>query len=132
MKPTITAAATAALAAAPVASHAAFRPVAGGAFRRPGGAGGGGAAAAAAAGGAPAEAPRALHDPHAEGAIVLNEQQWAGGTGRLAKERPVCPVVLDPYLGRHLRPHQVSGARPWQCLAGRAACGCSPFNRATC
>ncbi|KAI7843688.1 hypothetical protein COHA_002588 [Chlorella ohadii] len=92
MKPTITAAATAALAAAPVASHAAFRPVAG-------------------AGGAPAEAPRALHDPHAEGAIVLNEQQWAGGTGRLAKGRPVCPVVLDPYLGRHLRPHQVEGVR---------------------
>ncbi|PRW57845.1 DNA repair and recombination RAD54B [Chlorella sorokiniana] len=111
MKPTITAAATAALAAAPVASHAAFRPVAGGAFRRPGGTGGGGAAAAAAAGGAPAEAPRALHDPHAEGAIILNEQQWAGGAGRLANGRPCCPVVVDPYIGRNLRPHQVEGVR---------------------
>lgn len=105
MKPTIAAAATAALAAAPMASHAAFRPVAGGAFRRPGGAGGGGAAAAA--GSAPAEAPRGLHDPRAEGAIILNEQQWAGGTGQLAKGRPVCPVVVDPYIGRQLRPHQV-------------------------
>lgn len=105
MKPTIAAAATAALAAAPMACHAASRLVAGGAFRRPGGAGGGGAAAAA--GGAPTEAPRALHDPRAEGAIILNEQQWAGGAGQPAKGRPVCPVVVDPYIGRQLRPHQV-------------------------
>jgi hypothetical protein len=28
----------------------------------------------------------------------------------LAQDRPVSPVVVDPYLARHLRPHQVGAA----------------------
>ena len=120
LKPTADAAAIAALAAAPAAYRApaaggggggGFKPPAGGGaggFKRPGAPGGGAAAAAAAA----AEPPKAfvLHDPHAEGAVLLNSGQWAGGRGMLARDKPVSPVVVDPYLARHLRPHQVGAA----------------------
>lgn len=113
MKPSV-AATAAALAAAPAAAHRApggggFKnPAAPAAFKRPGGPGGGAAQAAA----APKPPPQAhvLHDPRAEGALVLNAGQWDGGRGSLARERPVSPVVVDPYLGRHLRPHQVGAA----------------------
>lgn len=87
-----------------------FRPPAG-AFKRPGLAGGAeGAAAAARAGTSTAPAPRWLHDPTVEGATVLNAQQWNGGKGQLAGGRPVCPVVVDSYIARHLRPHQVAAS----------------------
>ncbi|EFJ40540.1 hypothetical protein VOLCADRAFT_99672 [Volvox carteri f. nagariensis] len=38
-------------------------------------------------------------------------RRWDGGRGRLRDGRPVVPVVIDPYLGRHLRPHQQEGVR---------------------
>ncbi|KAG1662668.1 hypothetical protein FOA52_014594, partial [Chlamydomonas sp. UWO 241] len=54
-------------------------------------------------------AARPLHDPQAEGALVLNETQWAGGEGRLPSGAPATAVVVDPYIGRYLRPHQQEG-----------------------
>eukprot|EP00887_Chlorella_sp_A99_P003631 scaffold7.g3631.t1 len=79
----------------------AFRPpLPAGAFRPPGGLGGG----------AQPPAPRPIHDPHVEGAVVLNPRQWQAGAGMLGG-RSVSPVVLDPYIGRQLRPHQVEGVR---------------------
>ncbi|KAL4434006.1 hypothetical protein ABPG75_000447 [Micractinium tetrahymenae] len=114
------AAAPAALAAAP-AAPAGFKPPGGG-FKRPGGLGGGGGLTkpgglgggkAEGAAGTAGEPPRAhaLHDPAAEGAVLLNAAQYAGGKGLLAPGRPVSPVVVDPYIGRHLRPHQVEGVK---------------------
>lgn len=112
LKPSV-AATAAALAAAPAALRApgggAFKNPGGAAFKKPGGPGGTAAAGAAAAPKAPPQA-HALHDPRAEGAIVLNAAQWDGRRGSLARDRPVSPVVVDPYLGRHLRPHQVGAA----------------------
>ncbi|GLI69785.1 hypothetical protein VaNZ11_014483, partial [Volvox africanus] len=52
-----------------------------------------------------------LHDPSAPGAVILNASQWDGGRGRLRDGRPVFPVVIDPYIGRHLRRHQEEGVR---------------------
>ena len=67
------------------------------------------------------------HDPEAEGAIVLkppnkvHESKYnkrsvnvalslcLGFEFTLIRGRPVVPVVLDPLLARHLRPHQVEG-----------------------
>lgn len=84
-----------------------------------------GAAATGAAAGGPKPAGRPLHDPSAAGAAVLNDCQWKGGAGMLAGGprggcgRPVVPVVLDPFLGRHMRPHQVEGIRfMYECVAG--------------
>ncbi|GLC51026.1 hypothetical protein PLESTB_000458000 [Pleodorina starrii] len=90
-------------AAAPFKAHA---PAAEGPGRKPRSAAGAGAGAAAAAAVAPG-----LHDPTAAGAVVLNSTQWDGGRGRMRDGRPVAPVVIDPYLGRHLRPHQEEGVR---------------------
>lgn len=56
-----------------------------------------------------------LHNPHAEGAVVLNRAQWqqAGEGG------PVWPVVVDPHVGRHLRPHQSQGVQfLYECIMG--------------
>ena len=57
-------------------------------------------------------APQPMHNPQAEGAVLLNGQQWQGGKGLLGGGRPVCGVVVDPYIGRHLRPHQVGTPGP--------------------
>lgn len=67
--------------------------------------------AGAGAGAAPPPRPPGVHDPAAPGAVVLNAAQWAGGSGRDSAGRPVAPVVLDPYLRRSMRPHQVEGVR---------------------
>ncbi|PNH03572.1 DNA repair and recombination protein RAD54B [Tetrabaena socialis] len=80
----------------------------------------GGAAAAAGApdsqggrGGASTGGPAGagLHDATQPGAVVLNVAQWSGGRGRLPGGKPALPVVVDPYLARHLRPHQEEGVR---------------------
>ncbi|KAL6785495.1 RAD54A [Auxenochlorella protothecoides x Auxenochlorella symbiontica] len=55
------------------------------------------------------KAPAWLHDPMAETAIVLNREQWMGSQESGASG--VRPVVVDPYLACHLRPHQVEGVR---------------------
>lgn len=77
----------------------AFKPVAAGAgagsTARPGASSGHGRPAAS------------QYDPNQPGTMLLNEEMWKGGTGRLDSGRPVAPVFVDPYIGRHLRPHQV-------------------------
>ena len=79
----------------------------GGAFRAPLGARKGlsssSSNAAAAAAAAPRALPPPLFDPTAPGAIVLNEAAAASG-GQVA-------VVVDPFLARRLRPHQVEAVR---------------------
>jgi hypothetical protein len=58
----------------------------------------------------PRASHKPLHDPTQPGAIVLNADEC-----QLGVEAPTSthgpgnavPVVIDPYLGRHLRPHQV-------------------------
>ncbi|GFH05607.1 uncharacterized protein HaLaN_00097, partial [Haematococcus lacustris] len=67
---------------------------------------------ATAAGGAPHQAAfRPLYDLQQPGAVLLNAGQQ--GAGKLA------PVVIDPYLGRHLRPHQVEGVQfMYDCVMG--------------
>lgn len=37
----------------------------------------------------------------------MNEAQWKQGAGVLPGGQPVVPVSINPYLGRHLRSHQV-------------------------
>ncbi|KAI8867327.1 hypothetical protein GQ42DRAFT_164865 [Ramicandelaber brevisporus] len=72
-----------------------------------------------------------LHDPNAEGALVLytppppTAEEKAAGTGGLLdaiknpqKALPV-PVVVDPMLAQRLRPHQVEGVRfLYECTTG--------------
>ena len=61
--------------------------------------------------------PGWLHTPHAEDAIVLNKGQWqkAGEKGSTA----VLPVVVDPHVGRNLRPHQAQGVQfLYECIMG--------------
>ena len=55
------------------------------------------------------------HSPHVDTAIILNKGQWqkAGEAGA------VCPVVVDPHVGRHLRPHQSQGVQfLYECVMG--------------
>eukprot|EP00798_Chlamydomonas_sp_ICE-L_P002367 gene2367-8676_t len=67
----------------------------------------------------PAAAVRGLHDPLAENALLLNADQWNAGKGLLANGRGVCPVVVDPFLTRHLRPHQREGVQfMYSCCLG--------------
>lgn len=54
-----------------------------------------------------------LHDPDLEGALVLNSVSWARGASGVA------PVVVDPYLCKHLRPHQREGVQfLYDCVMG--------------
>jgi DNA repair and recombination protein RAD54B len=77
--------------------------------------------AAAGGGGGPSApaAPAPLFDPRAPEAVVLNQEQWAEGAGKLPSGRPVVPVVVDPYIARSLRPHQREGVRfMYECVTG--------------
>ncbi|WIA33078.1 hypothetical protein OEZ86_006234 [Tetradesmus obliquus] len=66
-----------------------------------------------------APAATALFDPAAPGAVVVNGQQWQEGKGKLSGGRPVVPVVIDPYVGRHLRLHQREGVTfLYECVMG--------------
>ena len=59
--------------------------------------------------------PSWQHNPDAEGAVILNKTQWdqAKGTNR------VTPVVVDPHIGRKLRPHQQHGVHfLYECVMG--------------
>ena len=59
--------------------------------------------------------PSWQHSPHAEGAIILNRAQWniAGEAGAIS------PIVVDPHVGRHLRPHQIEGVQfMYECIMG--------------
>jgi len=59
--------------------------------------------------------PSWQHNPDAEGAVILNKTQWdqAKGSGG------VTPVVVDPHIGRKLRPHQQQGVQfLYECVMG--------------
>eukprot|EP00003_Mantamonas_plastica_P024212 TRINITY_DN4476_c0_g1_i3.p1 TRINITY_DN4476_c0_g1~~TRINITY_DN4476_c0_g1_i3.p1 ORF type:complete len:681 (+),score=218.17 TRINITY_DN4476_c0_g1_i3:493-2535(+) len=56
---------------------------------------------------APKTKPKPLHDPESENALVLNE----GHPAKNSKGDFVTEVVVDPFLGSRLRPHQRDGVR---------------------
>ena len=56
--------------------------------------------------------------PHAESALVLNEKQWV--TAQLSNQLSIIPVVVDPYVCRHLR--SSSFYPPANCLFLMHAC----------
>ncbi|KAI6044689.1 P-loop containing nucleoside triphosphate hydrolase protein [Pisolithus marmoratus] len=60
-----------------------------------------------------------LHDPDAEGAVVMKmpSNEHSGKFNK--KGLPVIPVVLDPIVARHLRPHQIEGVKfLYECVMG--------------
>lgn len=60
---------------------------------------------------------KGLHDPSAPEAVLLNAEQWKAGSQ--SGGSPVVPVVVDPYLARHLRPHQKEGVQfMYECIMG--------------
>lgn len=62
---------------------------------------------------APSETPRPLFDPNAEGALVFARPKYA------PKGRQLVDVVLDPRLGKLLRPHQREGVKfLYECVMG--------------
>jgi hypothetical protein len=64
--------------------------------------------------------PTALHDSQAPGALVLNSGQCQEG-----KDRGIVAVVVDPYICRHLRPHQRAGVQfLYDCVMGAREANC--------
>ncbi|KAH3746290.1 DNA repair and recombination protein RAD54B [Pelomyxa schiedti] len=58
---------------------------------------------------APRPPPIPMHDPNRPGAVVLDP----GGDGKL-------PVVLDPYVAKKMRPHQIAGVKfMYECVVGK-------------
>ncbi|KAF7428413.1 helicase [Pleurotus ostreatus] len=51
------------------------------------------------------------HDPDAPGALLMKAPTKEHKSLFNKKNLPVIPVVLDPILVRHLRPHQIEGVR---------------------
>ncbi|KAL1748631.1 P-loop containing nucleoside triphosphate hydrolase protein [Schizophyllum fasciatum] len=63
--------------------------------------------------------PKALYDPAAEGAIVMKAPTKDHIKKFNTKKLPVVPVVIDPVLGRRLRPHQIEGVKfLYECVMG--------------
>ncbi|KLO18384.1 hypothetical protein SCHPADRAFT_899782 [Schizopora paradoxa] len=59
------------------------------------------------------------HDPNAEGAVVMKAPTEEHQKKFNIKFRPVVPVVIDPILARHLRPHQKEGVKfLYECVMG--------------
>ncbi|KAF9467257.1 SNF2 family N-terminal domain-containing protein [Collybia nuda] len=52
-----------------------------------------------------------LHDPDAEGAVVMKAPTKEHMKKFNKKNLPVVPVVLDPVLARRMRPHQTEGVK---------------------
>ncbi|CCM04369.1 uncharacterized protein FIBRA_06542 [Fibroporia radiculosa] len=60
-----------------------------------------------------------LHDPKAEGAVVMKAPSKEHAAKHNKKNLPVVDVVVDPILARHLRPHQVEGVKfLYECVIG--------------
>ncbi|KAM4721090.1 DNA repair and recombination protein RAD54-like [Rhinophrynus dorsalis] len=69
---------------------------------------------------------RALHDPFEEGALVLYEPPILSAHDQLKVDKEKLPVhvVVDPVLGKVLRPHQREGVKfLWECVTGRRISG---------
>ncbi|XP_064186715.1 DNA repair and recombination protein RAD54-like [Anguilla rostrata] len=65
---------------------------------------------------------KALHDPFEEGALVLYEPPALSAHDLIKTEKEKLPVhvVVDPVLGKVLRPHQREGVKfLWDCVTGR-------------
>ncbi|XP_015257700.1 PREDICTED: DNA repair and recombination protein RAD54-like [Cyprinodon variegatus] len=65
---------------------------------------------------------KALHDPFAEDALVLYEPPALGAHELIKADKEKLPVhvVVDPVLGKVLRPHQREGVKfLWECVTGR-------------
>ncbi|KAL1704581.1 SNF2 family N-terminal domain-containing protein [Schizophyllum commune] len=63
--------------------------------------------------------PKPIHDPAAEGAIVMKAPTKDHIKKFNKKGLPVVPVVIDPVLARRLRPHQVEGVKfLYECVMG--------------
>lgn len=57
--------------------------------------------------------PTPRHDPHAPGAVVMKRPAAA------PKGKQIVDVVIDPFLGRHLREHQREGVKfMYECVMG--------------
>ncbi|KAH9994001.1 P-loop containing nucleoside triphosphate hydrolase protein [Russula vinacea] len=60
-----------------------------------------------------------LHDPRAEGAVVMKAPTEEHLNRFNKKSLPTVPVVIDPILARRLRPHQVEGIKfMYDCVMG--------------
>ncbi|XP_063283255.1 DNA repair and recombination protein RAD54-like [Pelobates fuscus] len=69
---------------------------------------------------------RALHDPFEEDALVLYEPPPLSAHDQLKVDKEKIPVhvVVDPVLGKVLRPHQREGVKfLWECVTGRSITG---------
>ncbi|KAF7203801.1 DNA repair and recombination protein RAD54-like [Nothobranchius furzeri] len=69
---------------------------------------------------------KALHDPFAEDALVLYEPPVLSTHELIKAEKEKLPVhvVVDPVLGKVLRPHQREGVKfLWECVTGRRVPG---------
>uniref|UniRef100_A0A4W6CVA6 DNA repair and recombination protein RAD54-like n=1 Tax=Lates calcarifer TaxID=8187 RepID=A0A4W6CVA6_LATCA len=65
---------------------------------------------------------KALHDPFAEDALVLYEPPTLSAHDLIKADKEKVPVhvVVDPVLGKVLRPHQREGVKfLWECVTGR-------------
>ncbi|KAK2908393.1 DNA repair and recombination protein RAD54-like [Channa argus] len=65
---------------------------------------------------------RALHDPFAEDSLVLYEPPALGAHDLIKADKDKLPVhvVVDPVVGKVLRPHQREGVKfLWECVTGR-------------
>ncbi|VTJ79105.1 Hypothetical predicted protein [Marmota monax] len=65
---------------------------------------------------------RALHDPLEEGALILYEPPPLSAHDQLKLDKEKLPVhvVVDPILGKVLRPHQREGVKfLWECVTSR-------------
>ncbi|XP_076582871.1 DNA repair and recombination protein RAD54-like [Chaetodon auriga] len=73
-----------------------------------------------------AGARKALHDPFAEDALVLYEPPALSAHDLIKADKEKLPVhvVVDPVLGKVLRPHQREGVKfLWECVTGRRISG---------
>ncbi|KAH8107828.1 P-loop containing nucleoside triphosphate hydrolase protein [Cristinia sonorae] len=60
-----------------------------------------------------------LHDPNAEGAVVMQAPTPEHAIKHNKKNLPVVPVVIDPVLARRLRSHQIEGVKfMYECVMG--------------
>ncbi|KIY48038.1 hypothetical protein FISHEDRAFT_44019 [Fistulina hepatica ATCC 64428] len=68
---------------------------------------------------APKKPPGPLHDPGAPGTVVMAAPTTEHVRRFNKRDLPVVPVVLDPFLSRKLRPHQVEGVKfLYECVMG--------------
>ncbi|KAI0638193.1 P-loop containing nucleoside triphosphate hydrolase protein [Trametes polyzona] len=60
-----------------------------------------------------------LHNPDAPGAVVMKAPSKEHQAKFNKKNLPVVPVVIDPVIARHLRPHQKEGVQfLYECVMG--------------